>query len=87
MARLVPAVSRALQILDLFLDGRDYVTTPDVAAELGLPRTTAHELLPTLAVCGYLRCFPDPPQRFGLGIRNSGSGSASKDEEFSRLPQ
>ena len=76
MARLVPAVSRALQILDLFGDGREFVTMSDVAAELPLPRTTAHELLRTLAVCGYLRRLPDPPQRFSLGVRNFELGSA-----------
>lgn len=76
MTRIVPAVLRALDVLNLFLDGREFVTVPDVVAQLNLPRTTAHELLHTLATCGYLRGRTDPPHRFSLGVRSFELGSA-----------
>ena len=62
--RRTPAVQRSLDILELFLDGHETLTPPEVVAALGLPRTTVHELLNTLADRGYLE-------------RRSGSGGAS----------
>ncbi len=49
MGRLVPAVTRALDILELFLDGDGTLSAPDIVRKLQLPRTTVHELVTTLA--------------------------------------
>lgn len=54
MARLTPAVTRALDILELFLDAEDPLAAPEIVRRLGLPRTTVHELLATLVARGYL---------------------------------
>lgn len=69
MARRTPAVQRSLDILELFLDGRDSVSAPEIVEELELPRTTVHELLNTLAGREYLHRHPDVPGRYQLGIQ------------------
>ena len=54
MPRLVPAVSRAADILELFLGSRATLSAADVVEALGLPRSTTHELLTTLVARRYL---------------------------------
>lgn len=68
MGRAVPAVVRALDILELFLDG-ETLTAPEITARLGLPRTTVHELVHTLADRRYLSTVPERPGYFRLGMR------------------
>ena len=53
MGRAVPAVTRALNILELFLE-HDSLSAPDITERLGLPRTTVHELVTTLVDRSYL---------------------------------
>jgi DNA-binding IclR family transcriptional regulator len=68
MARAVPAVSRALDILELFLtDGT--LSAPEITERLGLPRTTVHELVNTLVDRDYLAAVAGAPIRYQLGIR------------------
>jgi IclR family KDG regulon transcriptional repressor len=67
MARTVPAVMRALDILELFLSGRDY-SIPEITAQTGLPKTTVHELVNTLVVRSYLAPTPDGAHRYRLGL-------------------
>ena len=74
--RIVPAVARAFDILELFLDEPGPLAAPDVAARLGLPRSSVHELLRTLAARGYLECRADSPNRFVLGLRAFELGNA-----------
>ncbi|KIF77753.1 IclR family transcriptional regulator [Streptomyces sp. 150FB] len=75
MGRLVPAVTRALDILELFLEGDGTLSAPDVIRRLGLPRTTVHELLTTLAARSYLVAVPARPGHYRLGVRNYQLGS------------
>ncbi|HEX3778834.1 MAG TPA: IclR family transcriptional regulator [Pseudonocardiaceae bacterium] len=67
MARTVPAVVRALDILELFLSGEDR-SIPEITATLGLPKTTVHELVNTLVTRTYLVPHPDKPHRYRLGL-------------------
>jgi DNA-binding IclR family transcriptional regulator len=67
MARVVPAVIRALDILELFLDRAD-LSAREVAERLELPRTTVHELLVTLVARSYLIPMPGQPVRYRLGM-------------------
>ncbi|WP_250037253.1 IclR family transcriptional regulator [Paractinoplanes maris] len=67
MPRVVPAVIRALDILELFLD-RPELSARDVAERLDLPRTTVHELLVTLVARSYLIAVPGQPVRYRLGM-------------------
>ncbi|MEV0439567.1 IclR family transcriptional regulator [Streptomyces spectabilis] len=75
MGRLVPAVTRAFDILELFLDGDGTLSAPEVTRKLGLPRTTVHELLTTLSARSYLAPVPERPGRYRLGVRTYQLGS------------
>lgn len=78
MGRAVPAVSRALDILELFLD-RATLTAPQITEKLDLPRTTVHELVTTLVDRGYLEAVSGAPTRFRLGMRLFQLGSQFAD--------
>ncbi|MER7344527.1 IclR family transcriptional regulator [Streptomyces aurantiacus] len=75
MGRLVPAVTRAFDILELFLEGDGTLSAPEVTRKLRLPRTTVHELLTTLAARSYLVTIPEQPGRYRLGVRTYQLGS------------
>ncbi|GHJ37837.1 IclR family transcriptional regulator [Streptomyces sp. TS71-3] len=75
MGRLVPAVTRALDILELFLDGDGTLSAPEIVRKLQLPRTTVHELVTTLVARSYLVPLPDTPGRYRLGVRSYQLGS------------
>ena len=80
MPRRTPALERSLDILELFTDGRESVSAPEVVRELDLPRTSAHELLHTLESRQYLHRHPDVPGRYPLGIQLFRLGSAYTDQ-------
>jgi len=75
MPRVVPAVIRALDILELFLD-RPQLSAREVAERLDLPRTTVHELLVTLVARSYLISVPGQPVQYRLGMPLFQLGSA-----------
>ncbi|MET7284705.1 IclR family transcriptional regulator [Streptomyces sp. NPDC005573] len=75
MGRMVPAVTRALDILELFLDGDGILSAPDIVRRLQLPRTTVHELVTTLAARSYIVPAPGEPGRYRLGVRPYQLGS------------
>ncbi|WP_165988504.1 IclR family transcriptional regulator [Streptomyces sp. YIM 98790] len=75
MGRRVPAVSRALDILELFLEGNGTLSAPEITRRLQLPRTTVHELVTTLAARSYLTPVPEQPGRYRLGVRTYQLGS------------
>jgi IclR family KDG regulon transcriptional repressor len=75
VGRLVPAVTRALDILELFLDGDGTLSAPDIVRKLQLPRTTVHELVTTLAARSYIVPVPGQPGRYRLGVRPYQLGS------------
>jgi DNA-binding IclR family transcriptional regulator len=78
MGRAVPAVSRALDILELFLE-RPALSAPQITEKLDLPRTTVHELVTTLVDRGYLEAVSGAPTRFRLGMRLFQLGSQFAD--------
>ncbi|MFF5504096.1 IclR family transcriptional regulator [Streptomyces roseolus] len=75
MGRLVPAVTRAFDILELFLHGDGTLSAPEITRRLQLPRTTTHELVSTLAARNYLVPVPEQPGRYRLGVRTYQLGS------------
>lgn len=75
MGRTVPAVARAMDILELFLDGTQSMSAPQIMARTGLPRTTVHELVTTLTLRSYLAPVPEQPHRYRLGVRAFQLGS------------
>ncbi|ASU80842.1 IclR family transcriptional regulator [Actinopolyspora erythraea] len=78
MARAVPALQRAFDILELFLDEPE-LSAPEITGKLGLPRTTVHELLSTLVERGYLVPSGRGSTRYRLGVRGFQLGSAYAD--------
>ncbi|GLW13029.1 transcriptional regulator [Microtetraspora sp. NBRC 13810] len=68
MVRTVPAVSRALDIMELFLRG-ETLSAGEITDRTGLPRTTVHELVTTLAGRSYLTVLHEQPTRYRLGMR------------------
>ncbi|MEU5237472.1 IclR family transcriptional regulator [Streptomyces lydicus] len=75
MGRLVPAVTRALDILELFLEGDGTLSAPEITRKAQLPRTTVHELVTTLAARSYLVPLPGQSGRYRLGVRTYQLGS------------
>ena len=75
MGRLVPAVTRALDVLELFLESDAPLSAPEITRRLGLPRTTVHELVTTLVARGYLAATPEQPGSYRLGVRPYQLGS------------
>lgn len=73
MGRLVPALSRGLDVLELFLD-RQTLSAPEIVRALELPRTTVHELLNTLTARGWL-VVVGADSRYQLGVRSFEVGS------------
>lgn len=69
MGRVVPAVARAADILDLFLTDAETLSMPEIIAALGLPRATVHDLVSTLVVRDLLAPVPGQPHRYRLGLR------------------
>lgn len=69
MGRLVPAVVRAFDILELFLESDAALSTPEITKRLDLPRTTVHELVHTLVERGYLSASVERPGYWQLGLR------------------
>jgi IclR family KDG regulon transcriptional repressor len=76
LARPVPAVTRSLDILELFLEAGTPLTSSEIVARLGLPRTSVHELLATLEARSYLSRSESDPRRYELGFRLLQLGSA-----------
>lgn len=68
MGRAVPAVTRALDILELFLE-HDVLTIPDIVFRLKLPRTSVHELVNTLLDRGFLTHVGNNMNQFQVGLR------------------
>lgn len=75
MGRVVPALARGLDVLELFLD-RQVLSPPDVVRALGLPRSTVHELIGTLTARGWLVAVEGDSSHYRLGVRAFDLGSA-----------
>ncbi|WP_199433012.1 IclR family transcriptional regulator [Qaidamihabitans albus] len=69
MARLVPAVQRAADVLELFLGPQAALTAAEIIERLGLPRSTTHELLTTLVERHYLDRRTGEETTYRLGPR------------------
>jgi IclR family KDG regulon transcriptional repressor len=67
MPRLVPAVLRAADVLELFLGADARLSATDIVERLGLPRSTTHELLTTLVARRYLDRHAGDETTYSLG--------------------
>lgn len=71
--RLTPALVRALDIMELFAE-EPRLSTNDVVARTGFPKTSVHELMYTLTQRGYLQRQDN--SEFSLGPRTAFLGRA-----------
>ena len=69
MPRVIPSVTRALSVLELFLNDQQPLSVPEIVDRLGLPRTTTHELVNTLIHGEYLRRDDRQSNKVFLGPR------------------
>ncbi len=74
MPRLTPALMRALDIIDLFVDTAPELNAVEIGEATGLPRTSVYELLGTLVHRGYL--VRDAAGVYSLGVRALQIGNA-----------
>lgn len=75
---MVPAVTRALDILELFLTRGPELSSAEIIELTGIPKTSAHSIINTLVEREYLVRFGEyQPHRFRLGIRAFELGSVS----------
>lgn len=85
--RMVPAVTRAVAVLDLLAQRREAMSLARLAASLGLPKSTLHALCNTLSSLGYLR-RQDTGYFIGprvMGLAQAFVACASPAQEFGRL--
>lgn len=64
--REVPAAARAVSILRYLAGQPSPASAAAIAAELGIPRSTAYQLLATLETEGFVMAYPED-RRYGLG--------------------
>jgi len=62
---MINSVRKALDIVGLFSPEEPRLTLAEISARLGLPKSTAHNLLGTLLSCGYVEKTRD--DRYALG--------------------
>ena len=67
-APLVPAVTRALTLLDHLARQREPMSLAQLTSELALPKSSVHGLCNTLMSFGYLRRQPDGAFLIGPGV-------------------
>ncbi|NDL57120.1 IclR family transcriptional regulator [Phytoactinopolyspora mesophila] len=79
LIREVPAVGRAIDVLDLFLDGKGPRSVAEITAALGLPRSTTYELVQTLVARRCLRVVDGHAHQYDLGLHLFELGSAYGD--------
>ena len=85
---LVPAVSRALALLERLAGAREPMTLARLAGELALPKSSVHGLCNTLVSCGYLRRQPDGAFLIGprvMGLAEAFVSGTDVAQEFNAL--
>ena len=75
--RLVGSASRALQIIELLIENPSHeLGITQIARELGISKSTAHQLVSTLVAHGFVdQC--DDSSRYRLGIRTMEAGTVA----------
>ena len=68
VAPLVPAVTRALNLLERLAQQREPMSLAQLTSELALPKSSVHGLCNTLMSFGYLRRQPDGAFLIGPGV-------------------
>ncbi|HET7793622.1 MAG TPA: IclR family transcriptional regulator [Rhizobacter sp.] len=85
---LVPAVARAMALLDLLEKAREPMSLAKLATSLTLPKSSVHGLCNTLVALGYLRRQDDGGFFIGprvMGLANAFAAQTTPAQEFERL--
>lgn len=85
---LVPAVARALALLDLLEKEREAMSLARLSASLALPKSSVHGLCNTLTALGYLRRQDDGGFYIGprvMGLAHAFAEQTTPAQEFERL--
>ncbi len=85
---LVPAVSRALTLLERLAGAREPMSLARLSVELGLPKSSVHGLCGTLVSFGYLRREADGTFRIGprvMGLAEAFVSGTNVAQEFNAL--
>ena len=85
---LVPAVSRALALLERLAGAREPMSLARLASELALPKSSVHGLCNTLVSFGYLRRQPDGTFLIGprvMGLAEAFVSGTDVAQEFNAL--
>lgn len=85
---LVPAVARALTLLDRLARGREPMTLARLSSELELPKSSVHGLCTTLVSFGYLRRQADGAFLIGprvMGLAEAFVAGTDVAQEFNAL--
>ena len=85
---LVPAVSRALALLERLADARGPLSLARLASDLALPKSSVHGLCNTLVSFGYLRRQPDGAFLIGprvMGLAEAFVSGTDVAQEFAAL--
>jgi DNA-binding IclR family transcriptional regulator len=88
VAPLVPAVARALTLLERLAHGREPMTLARLASELALPKSSVHGLCTTLVSFGYLRRQADGSFLIGprvMGLAEAFVAGTDVAQEFNAL--
>lgn len=88
IAPLVPAVARALTLLDRLARGREPMTLAKLSSELALPKSSVHGLCTTLVSFGYLRRQADGSFLIGprvMGLAEAFVAGTDVAQEFNAL--
>ena len=85
---LVPAVSRALTLLERLATAREPMSLARLSSELALPKSSVHGLCSTLVSFGYLRRQPDGTFLIGprvMGLAEAFVSGTDVAQEFNAL--
>jgi len=85
---MVPAVARAMALLDLLEKERESMSLARLSASLSLPKSSVHGLCNTLMALGYLRRQDDGGFFIGprvMGLANAFAAQTTPAQEFDRL--
>ena len=85
---LVPAVARALTLLDRLARGREPMTLARLSSELALPKSSVHGLCTTLVSFGYLRRQADGSFLIGprvMGLAEAFVAGTDVAQEFNAI--
>lgn len=77
MGPRMPAVDRALNLLELLSNSQNGLTLSELSRKLGIPKSTAHYLINTLATRGYIQHASDG-RHYSLGLRLSDIAASNR---------